>query len=150
MRRHEEQKTNNHLSAKNLLSKVVGQGSQVPKIKVDSSLVYQQTQRREWSMTFELAQVYGDAHPSQSVFEPIQRLQSLSCPEFDSNLVSIKWPAIFQVSSSPSNIIQCRYAVLTAVQPSFHGPYKDGFPTSCSLVLSWTDLEPLYRSSFKS
>jgi hypothetical protein len=37
--------------------------------------------------------------------------------------------------------------VITAIQPTYRGPYRDGYPSICELTLSFKDLDPLYHES---
>lgn len=124
-------------------------GVKVPKFKVDTSMVYQDTKRREYTFVFNFA-VTGKG-PEKEVFEPIREMQKLSCAEIggENALIDIKFPAIFKVYSEPSNIIKINHAALTAVQPTWKAPYKNGYPISCELQVRLMDIEPLYRRSFE-
>lgn len=138
------------VAARNLVNKVAGAATQVdiPKFKVDSPLTYQNSQRREYSLTFNFAFVYGDSSAEDVVFKPIRKLEELSCAELDDGLINIKFPAVFRINSVPGDLIKINYAVLTAVQPTWNGPFKNGYPISCELQLTFQDIEPLYRRSF--
>jgi hypothetical protein len=94
-------------------------GTNVPQYKIDSSLVYQNTQRREYSLTFTFAQfTESNIDLKSKLFDPIRELEKLSCPLLTDDLISIKFPAVFRVYTSPSNIIKINYAALTSVQPT--------------------------------
>lgn len=123
----------------------------VPKFKVDTSMVYQDTKRREYKFVFNFAVTYGGKGPEKEVFEPIREMEKLSCAEIGGEfaLIDIKFPAIFKVYSEPSGIIKINHAALTAVQPTWKAPFKDGYPISCELQVTVMDIEPLYRKSFE-
>ena len=138
-----------NIAASNLIGKIAGSAQvDVPKYKIDSALTYQNSGRREYSLTFNFAYVYGDKSAEDAVFKPIRKLEELSCAELDEGLINIKFPAVFRINTIPGDLIKINYAVLTAVQPTWTGPYKNGYPISCELQLTFTDVEPLYRRSF--
>ena len=91
----------------------------VPKHKIDSSLIYQDSKRREYSLTFHLAITSGNSDPEKAVFEPIRRLEELSCAQVeDGDLIGIQYPAIFKVFTRPGNIIKINHAAITSVIPT--------------------------------
>lgn len=137
------------VAAQNLLNRIVGSAqTDVPKYKIDSALTYQNSQRREYSLTFNFGFVYGDKSAEDSVFKPIRRLEELSCAQLDEGLINIKFPAVFRINSTPGDLIKINYAALTAVQPTWSAPFKNGYPITCELQLTFIDIEPLYRRSF--
>lgn len=123
--------------------------SNVPKWKVDTSLIYKDSKRMEYSLTFHLAQL-PNTTPYDAVFKPVRRLEELSCASLAGDFIGINFPAVFRVYTSPGDIINIKYAALTAVQPTWREPFKNGYPISCELQLTFVDIEPLYRSSFES
>lgn len=122
--------------------------STVPKWKVDTSLVYKDSKRLEYSMTFHLAQTPGKSSYT-GVYKPVRKLEELSCASLAGDFIGINFPAVFRIFTSPSDIINIRYAALTAVQPTWRAPYKNGYPMSCELQLTFVDIEPLYKKTFE-
>ena len=139
--------------AQNIAEQMAGAAAKVsiPDFKVDSAMVYQGSKRREYTLAFQFALTSSkNSTPKNSVFEPIRELEKLSCASIDEgNLVGINFPAIFKVTSGPSNIIKINNAVLTAVQPTWKAPYIGGYPSMCELQITLMDLEPLYRQSWE-
>jgi hypothetical protein len=119
-------------------------------IKVDSSLVYQNTNRREYMLTFELV---DEGDPYNDIIVPIRELSRLSCAEiasdgqFDS-LTGVDMPYVFRVESIPSGLINLENAACAGVQPTYHGPWKNGYPMRCEFQATFQELEPLYRYKF--
>jgi hypothetical protein len=139
-----------NVSATSLINTVAGNSAaDVLKYKIDSSMVYQGTSRRTYTLIFNFANTGGPESSQNDVFEPVRELEKLSCAQVGEGFVNIKFPAIFSVRSEPSNIININHAALIAVQPTWFGPYKDGFPMSCELQLTIVDIEPLYRKSWE-
>lgn len=125
-------------------------GANVPQYKIDTSFVYQNSTRRTYQLTFNISQYRERTEDlEQKLFRPIRELQRLSCPTLTDDLISIGFPAVFRVYSTPFNVINITHAALTAVQPTWKGPYKNGVPTMCDLLLTFTDISPLYRRSFE-
>lgn len=116
--------------------------------KIDTAFIYQDSKRREYTFTVHLADMGGgdSKRLKRQIIEPIQKLEALSCPVLDKeSLVSIGFPAVFSVEFMPSRIISMDACALTAVTPSYSGPYIDGYPTICELGLTFTEIAPLYR-----
>jgi len=124
------------------------------KYKIDSAMVYQNSKKREYSLSFVLAQFPSNNKSDSSsnydsIFYPIRELQKLSCAQLGSGLISLSFPAIFKIYTTPSKIININHAALISVQPTWRAPFKDGYPTVCELQLTFIDIEPLYRKSFE-
>jgi len=118
-------------------------GSVVTK-KLDTPLTFKDSNRRQLTFLFMLAD-QGD--PENDVFVPVRTLQQMSCAE-NKKLLDFEFPNIFEVYSKPSDLIYIEYAALTSVQPSWYGPYRNGWPTKCELTVTFKDLLPLYQQSF--
>jgi len=145
----------------NLVSRVsdkVGQARQAVSMstaihKVDTATIYQDSNRREISITVNLA-VYED--PEKDVFEPINLLREYSSPSLMGEATyqtKVGNPNVFKVDTMKGNgeivpLINIKHAALTAVQPTFRHPYIDGYPSSCELVLTFSDMEPMSKSTF--
>lgn len=121
----------------------------VPNYKIDTPIVYQNSKRRFYEFTFNLAVTDRGKGARTEVFEPIRELQKLTCAQQE-GLVNIKFPSIFKIYSSPSDIIKINFAAVTSVLPTWTGPYKDGYPMFCQVQISIEDIEPLYRKSFET
>jgi hypothetical protein len=112
--------------------------------KIDNSYVYKGSPRRTYTFVFELV---VERDPKKDVFDPIKSLEALSCPIMDGDFVGIKFPSIFKVYTKPNSLIYIENAALTGVQPTFQGPYINGYPSACTVSLTFTDLNPMYRST---
>jgi len=116
--------------------------------RVDSPLVYRDSNRREYTFTFSLAH-YDNNTTAEDIFKAIRELQELSCPEMEEDsAILIKFPACFEIKTEPLPFIHIEYAALTAVQPTWKSPYRNGYPIHTDLTLTFKDIAPLYRDSF--
>lgn len=123
------------------------QQTEVPAFKVDSSLVYKDTNRVEYNFSLNLVDIDGD--PYNSIFLPIQELKKLSCPEMNADdLIGINFPYIFEIYSIGSDLIRVNNAAITSISPVWKPPYINNYPTHCELNIILKDIEPLYRQSF--
>ena len=114
--------------------------------KVDTPTTFQDSQRRSLSLTLILSDI---GNTEKNVFEPVRLLQKYSCAEKDITRFGFNMPYIFTVETIDSPLIYIEYSALTSVQPTYYGPYRDGFPSKCELTLKFDDLQPLYRRSFE-
>ena len=85
-------------SARSIMNQVAGGLSgNIPKYKIDSSLTYKDSKRRQYSLTFTVALTDTSSSTQRDVFEPIRRLEELSCAQVGSGLINIEFPAIFKI-----------------------------------------------------
>jgi len=114
--------------------------------KVDTPLVYTGSQRRQITLTFTL-QEYRGAYVD--VLEPIHEFRRLSCAGIEGMSVDkIDFPAVFTVNSLPMPFIHINDAALTDVQITWNTPHIMGVPKRAELTLTFTDIRPLYKSSW--
>lgn len=117
--------------------------------RIDSTLIYKNSRRREFSFTFPLM-AYDNNLTEKRIYDAIRELQKLSCPEMDNNdNIKIRFPAVFHIRTNPSPLIKINHAALTAVQANWRTPFKRGLSMYTELVLTFQDIEPLYRRSFE-
>ena len=131
------------------ISNVIGNlniGTNVIKAKVDTPMAYVTSNRRQWDLTFQLA---AWSSPFEEVVKPVKELMKYSSPAQGSGQIAIEFPWIFKVSTYPEGLILVNHAALTSVQPTWKAPYRDGFPTSCELLLVFKDLSPLFRNTIQ-
>jgi len=112
--------------------------------KLDTPITFKDSNRRTLDLTFELAD-QGDT--KKDVFDPVRKLEKYSCASKSSSTM-FELPYIFKVNTINSELIRLENAALISVQPTYYGPYRMGYPSKCELILSFRDMEPLYRSSF--
>ncbi|HSH50598.1 MAG TPA: hypothetical protein VK982_02640 [Bacteroidales bacterium] len=123
---------------------VRGQGS-----RADMPITYTDSPRREYSFNFELG---SEGDNKRDVFDPVQKLLEMSSAD-PLGAINYKFPYVFTVKTKTGtgkeiNLVNIKYAALTSVQPSFTGPYVNGYPTTCKFSITVTDLSPLFRSSY--
>jgi len=114
--------------------------------RVDSPLVYKNSERRQYTLTFQLAE-YDNSVTCEYIYECIKRLQQLSCPVMRGGANLLDFPNIFSLHTSPSNIISLKHAVLEAVQPTWKSPFKNGYSMEVDLQLTFKEFDPLYRDN---
>jgi len=127
------------------------QGDTKAKWKVDTPLVYEDSERREYTLEFQLvSREDGDGHWNM---EMVRVMEQYSSPDRD-GIVSIKLPYIFKVETFPEadivhSVLNIPYAAITSVQPTYMAPYdKYGFPMRILLTVTFKELPPLYADSF--
>lgn len=119
----------------------------VPAHKVDTTLVYKDTKRRAYDLTFEFS-FWNETDPEKKIFEPIRELEKWTCPDIDGEFTKINFPAVFNIKTVQSDLINIKYGVITSVQPTWMAPFINGYPSKVSLSISFQDMEPLYRRSW--
>jgi len=134
--------------------------SQIKKVKtkVDTPLVYENTQRMEWTMTFNLI---AASDGEQDIMVPVRKLEEMSAPVRGDvqglTGTDITLPHIFSIYSETNEtnpassllMIDIEHTALTSIQPTYMAPYdKYGYPTRCELTLTFKQLPPLYSDSF--
>lgn len=117
----------------------------VPKYKIDTPLAYSNSQRREYQLTFTLA----DAGDGTEMVNAIKLLQMYAAPE-SVNEISMEYPYVFGVKTEPFNIINMEYAAITSIQPTWKEPYRFGIPIVCELTISFTDMSPLFKKTLET
>jgi hypothetical protein len=125
--------------------------------KADTPLVYKNSQRREYTFEFELM-AYSDAY--NEVYKPVEELRYYSCPGLKTgDSISFDLPYVFKVTSltgsttsstTTKSFLFMEVAALVSLQPTFKGPYIDGFPMHCTLQLTFREIPPLFRDNFYS
>lgn len=119
----------------------------VPAFRVDSSLVYKDSSRREFAMSIQLVDTIGD--PYNTIFTPVRELEKLTCPEMqEGDLIGINFPYIFEVYTVGSDLIKYNNAAITSTLAVWKPPYINNYPSVCELTITVKDIEPLYRRSF--
>lgn len=117
--------------------------------RADMPVTYTDSERRSYTFDFELAS-QGDNY--NDVFLPTQKLLELAAAE-PTGAVNLRFPNVFGIrtvtgQNAEVGIVKVEHAALTSVQPAWRAPYVGGYPTSCKLTLTLTDLSPLFRSSY--
>lgn len=126
---------------------------QVVNTRVDAPLVYKNSQNLQYNLNFTyVAHMPGD---STILFEISRALMKCSSPKRDTGAenVFIKPPNLFKVYTNYSGsgvppMLNLEYAALVSVQPTYHGPYIDGTPLKLELQLTFTDVTPLFSTTF--
>lgn len=131
-------------------------GMSIPKMKVDTPLVYTNSKRRDWSFTFNLVSENKNPsssenkNPSSDIVDVVQDLMKYSSPEMAGSSIDINLPYIFDLSTQPHDYIRSSYTALESVQPTWKGPYINGYPSMCELTLTFKDLSPLFRNTIET
>lgn len=121
--------------------------------KVDTALLYQDSDRRNIQFTVYLA---AHSNPQEEVMVPINLLRMYSSPNLAGKEVhktKVGNPYIFKLHTKTGEgkkvpLLNIEKAALLAVAPTFQGPYIGGMPSYCELTLSFKDMQPLSRKSF--
>lgn len=120
--------------------------------KADNPHLYTGSTRRSFNIQFEFS-VYTDTY--NDVFLPIQNLVEYSCAEISGKYTEFTFPYVFNLQtftgkSKSVDIISIKTVALTSVQPSYKGPWIDGYPSSATVDLGFVDMNPLYRGTLIS
>jgi len=130
--------------ARNYVSNLYGM--KVAPVKVDAALVYTNSPRRQYTFDFTLI---DEGNPRIDIVDPINRLIRLSSPDYElGDRTKFDLPYVFSVHTEPNKLININYAALVAVQPTYKGPFRSGYPSVCELQLQFIDLDPTYRRNF--
>jgi hypothetical protein len=132
------------------------------KMKIDTPLVYENSDRREYTLQFNLIcnnEEMGNGSP-EMMMQGIKDLQYKSLPTRTAGDfgLGIDLPHVFSVESmillgNDENIpnmpmISLEFAALTSIQPTYTGPYDTkGNPMRAELTLTFKELPPLYSDN---
>jgi len=119
------------------------------KFKVDTPLVYENSERREWIMEFNLVSIDGEG--CIDMMQAVRDLELFSLPTRTKDYagLGIDLPFVFSIKSAPNSLlINVEFAALISVQPTFKSPYDEqGLPIMIDLTLTFKELPPLYSDS---
>ena len=118
----------------------------IPKTKVDTPLYYENSERRRFTFSIDIV---AETDPKVDVVDPIKQLMELSAPEAKGGFVNIEFPYIFHIRTSPKQFVNMKTAALVGVQPTWHAPYIDGWPSSVTCQFDFLDLSPVYRKTLR-
>jgi hypothetical protein len=126
------------------------QQGNVEQQRVDMPLVYKDSEKRRYELTFQLA-CYKDS--LKEIVAPVKALETLSCASLPNgpSITGITPPCIFTITTEPqSGLIYVKNAALLTVQPTYRGPFNNGLPSSCELHLTLQEIDPLWDTVFVS
>ena len=122
--------------------------------KVDTPLVYENTERREFTFQFNLVSNTN----GYEMMRIVRDLQRFSTPTRTDAWYGygIELPHIFKLECIPKSLegywdilSKCNYMALTSIQPTYMAPYDEkGQPMRIELTLTFKELDPLYSDSF--
>lgn len=122
--------------------------------KVDTPLIYKNTDRREVSFLFNLV-MDKEGNSKEYVTEPVKNLMKWSTPQVSTEIIQftgmkIELPYVFQVRTKKGegdyqDIINMRAAAISSIQPTYYHPYINGHPCRCELTVTFQDIEPISR-----
>ena len=119
--------------------------------KNDNPVIYENTDRRQLQVELNFV-AHSDAE--REVWNPIQALMVWSSAEsgergqFDT---TFKFPYIFRVQTvtgtgKETGLVNFTDAAITSVLPTYNQPYKNGYPMSAQVQLTFMDINPVYRN----
>jgi hypothetical protein len=117
----------------------------------DAALVYKSSSNIQYILEFDLvAHGYTTGSTPHRIHKAIKELLIQSSPKKkDKSFVEIRPPSIFTVRTWPAtDIINIEYAALVSVQPTHEYPYVTGYPLSNKIVLTFTDITPVFDESW--
>lgn len=122
-------------------------GTEVIRAKVDTPLVYANSERRNFTLTFNLLNV----SITDDIVRTVKLLQQYAAPESPGvGSISFQPPFIFSVASTPDQrIVNLKYAALRSVQSTYRPPYIQGTPMHVELTLEFQDIEPLFANAIR-
>lgn len=127
-------------------------GGAVANTRVDTPLQYKGSERRSFELTFTLINLEeGKNH--ENVVLPVKLLQMFSSPSFrekpDAKAnADILLPYLFELKTTPGDLFYVDLAILKSVQPTWRGPWINGYPSRCDLRLSFMEYRPLEQALF--
>lgn len=118
----------------------------IPRNKIDTPLIFQDSTRRQYTMTFFLI---DEGNTFKDVVYPVKQLEWYSTASYGGagkEFIGYEPPYIFEVTTVPgTKLVYMKNAALTAIQPIYRQPYRQGYPSICELTLTFTEIEPLYK-----
>jgi len=122
-------------------------GHNIPKIKIDTPLYYEGSERRQIVLEFDLIAESADT-VKRDVLDVVQDLMRYSSPGMSGrSSIDIEFPYYFEVKTVPGDGIKYTTAALIAVQPTWGEPWIRGYPSHCKLSLTFKDISPLFRKT---
>jgi len=146
-----------HAAAVRLAGKIAG--TSAPKFKVDTPLRYMDSTRREITLDFNLMSsgpilnewAVSESQVKRSVTDIVKDLMMYSAPAIkNTSSIEYEFPYIWRLETYPNSFLLYEFCALSSVQPTWRAPYIDGYPTNCTVTLTFKDLSPLFRSTIKS
>ena len=130
-------------------------GGYVANYRVDTPLQYKGSERRQFDLVFNLMNTDAGKNHENLVL-PVKLLEMLSTPSYnymggtaDQNFnADIILPYLFSLRTAPGDLLTVDLAVLKSVQPTWKGPWIDGYPSRCELRLTFTEYRPLEQGVF--
>lgn len=133
-------------SGQHLLSYLAKIGDvRVPKYKIDTPLRYTNSQRRQFQLTFMLADSWG----GKEITKAVKLLQTYAAPSIVSE-ININFPYIFSLNSEPEGLLKVNYAALSDIIVTWMAPYITGTPVRCELTLTFKDMSPLFKKTIET
>jgi len=124
----------------------------VANYRADVPLQYKGSERRSFELIFNLINtVNGKNH--ENVVLPVKLLEMLSSPSYNIQPdalanADIVLPYAFTLRTRPGSLLTVDMAVLKQVQPTWRGPWIDGYPSRCEVRLSFQEYRPLEQKVF--
>lgn len=125
--------------------------------RVDTPLVYKNTERRVFELVFNLVSMSDNNF--KSVVQPVRMLEALSSPSRPEEQAAynplVISPYVFRVQTYcypnidyKTATLFVEWAALKSINPVWKGPWVSGYPSRCELRLSFQEVEPVYSSTF--
>ena len=125
--------------------------------RVDTPLVYKNTERRVFELVFNLVSMSDNNF--KSVVQPVRMLEALSSPSRSEEQAAynplVISPYVFSVKTYcypninyKTATLFVQWAALKSINPVWKGPWVNGYPSRCELRLSFQEVEPVYSSTF--
>ncbi len=118
--------------------------------KNDNAYVYETSSRRKINLDLKF-NAYADA--KAEVWNPIQSLIIWSCADKASGqfTTTVNFPYVFKLQTvtgkgTEVDLISIQNACIDSVSPVYNEPYKEGYPMNANVSISFTDINPTYRS----
>lgn len=122
------------------------------KNKVDTPMVYEDSERREYILEFNLTA--SDSDQAEEMMFGVRTMEAYSLPTkpgIDGSNLGL--PRVFTIRSYPrvndiSPLIDIEYAAITSIQPTYLAPYdENGWPMRIQLTVTFKEMPPIYEES---
>ena len=121
-------------------------------MKIGTPLMYADSTRQTNTFNFSLV---DPNNPEEKVTIPVETLLKASASNIEGKLISpsfVELPLVFTVNTKYNGnyvpLVHMNCAAISAIQPTYFGPYINGHACRCDLSITFQDIEPLLRSSF--
>lgn len=121
-------------------------------VRNDNPITYKNTDRLRYLFTLEF---HTEGDNESDVYSPIEDLMALSSAAggpTGPSATEIQFPYVFGLQTRNGKgeavrLVSTKAAVINSIQPTYKGPYINGYPSHANLDITFTVVQPTYRDT---